>query len=130
METSPMLMRVTEAAAYLAVSRSKLYALISSGALPGAVRIGKSWRVSRPALEKWIENELNQQSHEAYVPVQLVDRNHTATSVTRHDGRRIESPRPRYEADSVDDVFVPISVRRNASSGAFRRQGSNKRGNV
>jgi excisionase family DNA binding protein len=52
----PLLLRVDEAAALLGISRSHTYELISAGALP-VVRMGKSVRIGRAALERWVEQE-------------------------------------------------------------------------
>lgn len=48
------LLRMDEAAAALNISRSKLYVLAQRGELPGAIKIGASWRVSKERLEEWI----------------------------------------------------------------------------
>jgi len=48
-----MLMKAGEARAELGVGRTKFYRMAASGALP-VVRIGRSVRVSRAALEAWI----------------------------------------------------------------------------
>ena len=53
----PLLLRPAEVARLLAISRSKLYGLISADAIPGVIRIGSSIRVSRRALESWIASE-------------------------------------------------------------------------
>lgn len=50
----PLLLRVEDAAKCLSLGRSKTYELIASGVIP-VVRIGRSTRVSRSALEAWIE---------------------------------------------------------------------------
>jgi excisionase family DNA binding protein len=51
----PALMRPPEVAEYLGISRSKTYAMLAAGSLPGVVRIGASVRVHRPTLEAWLE---------------------------------------------------------------------------
>lgn len=45
---------VTEAGAQLGVGRDLSYRLARTGRLPGAMRLGRLWRVSRPALERAI----------------------------------------------------------------------------
>ena len=45
--------RVTEAAAMVGVSRSKMYELIAAGAIP-TIRIGTAVRVPAEALRDWI----------------------------------------------------------------------------
>lgn len=54
-EMQPSLLRAEEVAKLLNISRSKTFALMSAGALPGIVRIGRSVRVSRTVLERWID---------------------------------------------------------------------------
>lgn len=54
----PLLLRVAEAATLLSISRSKAYELISSGEMPGVVRIGGSIRISSKALRRWIDGEV------------------------------------------------------------------------
>jgi excisionase family DNA binding protein len=51
------LMRVREAAAFLGLSRSKLYALMEAGELRFA-KIGKSRRIPRTELEKLVERHI------------------------------------------------------------------------
>jgi excisionase family DNA binding protein len=53
----PLLLRPSEVARLLAVSRSRTYEMIARGELPGIVRIGRSVRVSRQALVDWIDRQ-------------------------------------------------------------------------
>jgi len=55
METNT-LMRASEVAQKLGLGRSKTYELIAAGRLP-TVRIGRSVRVPREALERWIKTQ-------------------------------------------------------------------------
>lgn len=48
---APILLRMTEAAKLLSISRSTMYQLVAQGALP-VVRIGRSVRVSRAVLDR------------------------------------------------------------------------------
>jgi excisionase family DNA binding protein len=58
MATEPILLRVAEAARLLAVSRSKAYEMVATGAIPGVIRLdGGSVRVHRPTLEAWLERQ-------------------------------------------------------------------------
>jgi excisionase family DNA binding protein len=50
-----MLLRVSEAATYLRISRSTAYQLIGSGRIP-VVRLGRSVRVLRAAFERLVAN--------------------------------------------------------------------------
>jgi excisionase family DNA binding protein len=49
-----ILLRPEEAGKILGFSRSKVYGMLAAGELP-LIRAGKSVRVPRAALEKWIE---------------------------------------------------------------------------
>lgn len=51
----PELLRIDEVAALLGIGRSKAYVMSSAGTLTGVIRIGRSVRVSRRALERWID---------------------------------------------------------------------------
>jgi excisionase family DNA binding protein len=46
----PDLLSIVEAAALLDISTETAYRLARRGDLPGAVHLGRSWRVSRPRL--------------------------------------------------------------------------------
>lgn len=50
------LLRAEEVAEVLAVARSTVFELLRNGDLP-AVRIGRAVRVSRKALDRWIEEQ-------------------------------------------------------------------------
>lgn len=47
-------MKVAEMAEFLQIGRSRAYELVGSGEIP-SVRIGRSVRVSRSKLERWLE---------------------------------------------------------------------------
>lgn len=49
----PLLLRAEEAARLLGLGRSTMFGLLAAGALP-AIRVGRSVRVSRAAVEKFI----------------------------------------------------------------------------
>lgn len=51
--TEPLLLRVDEVARALALGRSKVYELITSGELP-SITIGAARRVPAEALQSWI----------------------------------------------------------------------------
>jgi len=51
-----LLLRVTEAADLASLGRSKGYSLVREGVWP-AIRIGKSVRISRSWLERWVEDQ-------------------------------------------------------------------------
>jgi excisionase family DNA binding protein len=50
----PLLLRAGEVAKLLGLGRSTVFALLAAGELP-VVRIGRSVRVPRAALERWID---------------------------------------------------------------------------
>lgn len=53
----PLLLRITEVATTLGLGRTKVCALVRTGELP-VVRIGRSVRVPREALQDWIWQHL------------------------------------------------------------------------
>ncbi|MDQ6947320.1 MAG: helix-turn-helix domain-containing protein [Actinomycetota bacterium] len=56
-EIEPLLLRITEVATTLGLGRTKVFALVRSGELP-VVRIGRSVRVPRAALQDWVWQHL------------------------------------------------------------------------
>jgi len=64
MDTTKLLLRPTEAAQAMGMSRSKAYALISSGVIP-SIRIGGSVRIPVDALKAWIDRQLTQDAEAA-----------------------------------------------------------------
>ena len=57
MQEQPLLLKAEQGAALLGISRSKFFALMAAGEVPGIVRIGRSVRISRTALEAWIRQQ-------------------------------------------------------------------------
>jgi excisionase family DNA binding protein len=49
----PLLLRVTDVALVLGIGRTKVFALLAAGELP-VVRLGRSVRIPREALERWV----------------------------------------------------------------------------
>jgi excisionase family DNA binding protein len=47
-------LKVSEMAAFLRIGRTRAYEMVGSGEIP-SVRIGRSVRVSRRELERWLE---------------------------------------------------------------------------
>jgi len=77
-----MLMKAEDVATALKLGRSKVFTLMASGGLP-AIRIGRSVRVPRKALEEWIRNR-TLQIEEPDAPRTTVDKHGTlAKNVTR-----------------------------------------------
>ena len=56
-----LLLRPTEAADQLGITRSKLYELLASGEVP-SIKIGKSRRIPADALKKWVNEQMAAQS--------------------------------------------------------------------
>lgn len=56
-----LLLRVEESAAVLNVSRARLFDLIGSGQIR-SLKIGRSRRIPRSELERWVETQLELQS--------------------------------------------------------------------
>ncbi len=55
----PLLLRVADAAARLAIGRSTFYELLRSGEIP-TVRIGRSVRVPVAALRAWVDAKVDE----------------------------------------------------------------------
>jgi excisionase family DNA binding protein len=52
----PLLLKATEAGILLGLGRSKVFAMVAAGELP-VIRIGRSVRIPRQALERWIRDQ-------------------------------------------------------------------------
>jgi len=55
-DTQHEFLKVPEVARELRIARSRAYELVASGTIP-AVKIGRSVRVSRRELERWLEEQ-------------------------------------------------------------------------
>ena len=56
MRLEPLLLKATEAGQLLGLGRSKVFAMVPAGELP-VIRIGRSVRIPRQALERWIRDQ-------------------------------------------------------------------------
>ncbi|MBA3877396.1 MAG: hypothetical protein C0498_10730 [Anaerolinea sp.] len=56
------MIRIVEAARLMSISRSRAYALALRGELPGALRLGGTWRVNRRALHAWADRAARERS--------------------------------------------------------------------
>lgn len=56
MDTQHQFLKVPEVAEELRIARSRAYELVANGTIP-AVKIGRSVRVSRKELERWLEEQ-------------------------------------------------------------------------
>jgi excisionase family DNA binding protein len=57
-KTDPIFVRPIEAARMLSVSRSRIYQMLNTGALPAIRLEGRTWRVVRAAIEKMAADAL------------------------------------------------------------------------
>ena len=53
--TLPAVLTVDEAARFLRINRKTLYEAVRAGEVPGVVRVGRSIRIGRDALLRWME---------------------------------------------------------------------------
>ena len=56
MDTQHEFLKVPEVAKELRIARSRAYEMVANGTIP-AVKIGRSVRVSRRELERWLEQQ-------------------------------------------------------------------------
>ena len=56
MDTQHEFLKVPEVAKELRIARSRAYEMVANGTIP-AVKIGRSVRVSRKELERWLEEQ-------------------------------------------------------------------------
>lgn len=61
---TPLLLKAEDAARLLSLGRSTVFQMLATGELP-AVRIGRSVRISRVALERWIAEQAGDADHAA-----------------------------------------------------------------
>ena len=57
MTLPPDLLTVAQAAERLGISEVTAYRLVAQGEMPGAVRVGGQWRVSKPRLERHLHGD-------------------------------------------------------------------------
>ncbi len=62
MRLEPLLLKATEAGKLLGLGRSKVFAMVAAGELP-VIRIGRSVRIPRQALERWIRDQTIEVGH-------------------------------------------------------------------
>ncbi len=56
------LMTIQDVAAYLQLSKAKIYRMARSREIP-AIRIGKSWRFRRQSIEDWLHRSNASEAH-------------------------------------------------------------------
>jgi excisionase family DNA binding protein len=71
----PELLHLEEAARVLRIGRSRAYEMAARGELPGLIRIGRSLRVSRRSLIRWIDEQTDGSATPARVTLPEGDRN-------------------------------------------------------
>jgi len=64
----PLLLRATEAAKLLGLGRSKVFAMVAAGELP-VIRLGRSVRIPRQALERWIRDQTIEAGQRSEAPI-------------------------------------------------------------
>lgn len=109
----PLLLKAGEVAKLLGLGRSKVFAMLAVGELP-VIRIGRSVRVPRAALEGWIAEHTQHSSNGSGAAGPLVG------EVQDRDG--IPGAGPSPPAQGV--LRVPILGRRRASRKASSRASS------
>jgi excisionase family DNA binding protein len=67
----PLLLRAGEVAKLLGLGRSTVFAMLAAGELP-VVRIGRSVRVPRAALERWVDERTDHDTRRGDVQQALV----------------------------------------------------------
>jgi excisionase family DNA binding protein len=67
----PLLLRAGEVAKLLGLGRSTVFAMLAAGELP-VVRIGRSVRVPRAALERWVDERTDHDTRRGDVQLPLV----------------------------------------------------------
>lgn len=68
---APLLLRAGEVATLLGLGRSTVFAMLGAGELP-VVRIGRSVRVPRVALERWVDERTDHNTRHGDVQPPLV----------------------------------------------------------
>ena len=58
-ETTKRTLTLNEAAAFLGCGTTLAYRLVRTGKMPGVIRLGRKILISRKALERWVDGELN-----------------------------------------------------------------------
>ena len=71
----PPTLTVEECAEVLRLGRSAMYAAVRAGEVPGVIRIGRTIRISRAALERWlgVPNEYEARGAESADLAKLAD---------------------------------------------------------
>jgi len=107
----PLLLKAGEAAKLLGLGRSKVFAMLAVGELP-VIRIGRSVRVPRAALERWIAE------HTQHANGRSGDAGPLFAEVEDRDGVPGTGPSPLTRAVRREPILSPRWASRKASSRA------------
>jgi excisionase family DNA binding protein len=107
----PLLLKAGDVAKLLGLGRSKVFAMLAVGELP-VIRIGRSVRVPRAALEGWIAE------HTQHASGRSGDAGPLFAGVEDRDGVPGASASPLTPGVSREPILVPRRASRKASSGA------------
>ncbi len=109
----PLLLKAADVAKLLGLGRSKVFAMLAVGELP-VIRIGRSVRVPRAALEDWIAE------HTQHASGRTGDADPLFVGMEDRDGvpGAGAGPRPLTRGDPQEPTLGPRRASRKASSGA------------
>jgi excisionase family DNA binding protein len=107
----PLLLRAGEVAKLLGLGRSKVFAMLAVGELP-VIRIGRSVRVPRAALEDWIADQTQHASG------RRGDAGPLFADVEARDGAPGGGPSPLTRGFPREPILGPRRASRKASSRA------------
>jgi excisionase family DNA binding protein len=107
----PLLLRAGEVAKLLGLGRSKVFAMLAIGELP-VIRIGRSVRVPRAALERWIAEHTQDAGRRSEGAGPLFAEVGDRDLVSR------AGPNPLTRGVPREPIFGPRRASRKASSGA------------
>ncbi len=107
----PLLLKAEDVAKLLGLGRSKVFAMLAIGELP-VIRIGRSVRVPRAALEDWIAERTQHASGRTGNAGPLF------VGTEDLDGVPGAGPSPLTRGDPQEPMLGPRRASRKASSGA------------
>jgi excisionase family DNA binding protein len=107
----PLLLKAGKVAEVLGLGRSKVFAMLAVGELP-VIRIGRSVRVPRAALEDWIAE------HTQHASGRTGDAGPLFVGMEDRDGVPGAGPNPLTRGDPREPMLGPRRASRKASSGA------------
>ena len=105
----PLLLKAGDVAKLLGLGRSKVFAMLAVGELP-VIRIGRSVRVPRAALEDWIAE------HTQHASVRSADAGPLFVGLEDRDGVPDGGPRPLMRGVPREPMLGPRGASRQASS--------------